>query len=429
LAHDLDGDARGPGPRDVLCQHILIRACSGPFDAEALFTEVRRAGPYATLTRADFDACLDFVATGGYALKAYDRWQRLQLRADGLWHLRDPRSAQMVRMNIGTIQDSDTLKVRLRGQRASLGEVEEAFAASLTPGDTFLIGGRIVRFESLREMHVEVSRDRGRKPKVAVFMGTKFSTSTQLSARVLDLLHRRDLSALPDHTRDWIRLQAEVSRLPEAGRVLVESFPHEGRAHSCFYGFAGKGAQQTLGLLLTRRMESAGLGPLGFVATDYATLIWSLEAVADPTALLDPEGLRDGLEGWLADNALMKRSFKVAATIAGLTPRNFPGKRTNARQATFSSDILYDTLRKYDPGHLLLDVTREEAMRGLIGFGRIEEMLARTHARVDHVVTDRVTPFAAPMFLEVGRVPVEGAGAEALIAAEADRLMAEAGLA
>jgi ATP-dependent Lhr-like helicase len=429
LAHDLDGDARGPGPRDVLCQHILIRACSGPFDADALFTEVRRAGPYATLTRADFDACLDFVATGGYALKAYDRWQRLQLRADGLWHLRDPRSAQMVRMNIGTIQDSDTLKVRLRGQRASLGEVEEAFAASLTPGDTFLIGGRIVRFESLREMHVEVSRDRGRKPKVAVFMGTKFSTSTQLSARVLDLLHRRDLSALPDHTRDWIRLQAEVSRLPEAGRVLVESFPHEGREHSCFYGFAGKGAQQTLGLLLTRRMESAGLGPLGFVATDYATLIWSLEAVADPTALLDPEGLRDGLEGWLADNALMKRSFKVAATIAGLTPRNFPGKRTNARQATFSSDILYDTLRKYDPGHLLLDVTREEAMRGLIGFGRIEEMLARTHARVDHVATDRVTPFAAPMFLEVGRVPVEGAGAEALIAAEADRLMAEAGLA
>jgi len=429
FAHDLDGEPRGPGPRDVLCQHILIRACAGPFDAGELFAEVTRAGPYATLTRAAFDACLDFTATGGYALRAYDRWQRLRQRPDGLWQLRDPRSTQLIRMNIGTIQDSDTLKVRMRGHRGPLGEVEEAFAAALTPGDTFLIGGQIVRFESLHEMHVEVSRDRGRKPKVAVFMGTKFSTSTQLSARVLDLLHRDDLSALPGHTRDWIALQAEMSRLPRAGRVLVESFPYEGRAHTCIYGFAGRGAQQTLGLLLTRRMEEAGLGPLGFVASDYATLIWSLDPMPDPAALLDPEGLRDGLEGWLAENALMKRAFKAAATIARLTPRNFPGKRANARQATFSTDILYDTLRKYDPNHLLLDITREEAMRGLIGFGRIEEMLARTQARVDHVVLDRVPPFAAPLFLEVGKVPVEGAASEALLAAEAARLMAEAGLA
>jgi len=427
-AHDLDGEPRGPGPRDVLCQHILMRACSGPFDAGALYGEVTQAGPYAALAREDFDACLDFVATGGYALRAYDRWQRLKPGADGLWHLRDPRSTQLIRMNLGTIMDSDTLKVRMRGSRSPLGEVEEAFAASLVPGDTFLMGGQIVRFESLKEMHVEVSRDRGRKPKVAVFMGTKFSTSTQLSARVLDLIHRDDLSALPGHTQDWIRLQREVSQLPRAGRILVESFAWEGRPHSCVYGFAGRGAQQTLGLLLTRRMEHAGLGPLGFVATDYATLIWSLQPMRDPAALLDPEGLRDGLEGWLAENALMKRSFKAAATIAGLTPRNYPGKRQGARQATFSSDILYDTLRKYDPGHLLLDITREEAMRGLIGFGRIEEMLARTRARVDHMVCDRVPPFAAPLFLEVGKVPVEGAGAEALMAAEAERLMAEAGL-
>ncbi|MCB1348943.1 MAG: DNA ligase-associated DEXH box helicase, partial [Maritimibacter sp.] len=251
-ARDLDGSPRGPGPRDVLCQHILIRACSGPFEAEELYAEVVTAGPYAALTRAAFDDCLDFVATGGYALRAYDRWQRLKQRPDGLWALRDPRSTQLIRMNLGTIQDSDTVKVRMRGSHSQLGEIEEYFAASLVPGDTFLMGGQIVRFESLKEMHVEVSRDRGRKPKVAVFMGTKFSTSTQLSDRILDLLHRGDLTALPAHTRDWIRLQAELSKLPEAGRLLVESFPYEGRAHSCVYGFAGRGAQQTLGLLLTR---------------------------------------------------------------------------------------------------------------------------------------------------------------------------------
>ncbi|MBV7409235.1 ligase-associated DNA damage response DEXH box helicase [Maritimibacter sp. DP1N21-5] len=427
-ARDLDGDPRGPGPRDVLCQHILIVACSGPFDEAALFAEVRRAGPYAGLTRAQFDEALDFVATGGYALRAYDRWQRLMRRPDGLWQLRDPRATQLVRMNIGTIQDTDTLKVRMRGAGRPLGEVEEGFAASLTPGDTFLMGGQIVRFESLKEMHVEVSRERGREPKVAVFAGTKFSTSTQLSDRILRLIHRDDLSDLPRHTAEWIRLQRKVSHLPQPGRILVESFPHDGRAQTAIYGFAGRGAMQTLGLLLTHRMEEANLAPLGFVATDYAVLIWGLHPVAEPSFLFDREGLVEGLETWLTKNALMKRTFKEVANISHLTPRNFPGHRSNGRQATFSSDILYDTLHRYDPEHLLLRITREEAMRGLISFGRIEEMLARTEGQVDHVIADRVTPFAAPLFLEPGKVPVEGAGREALVAAEAARLMAEAGL-
>ena len=133
--HTLDGEPRGPGPRDVLCQHILMTAASGPFDADALYDEVTSAGAYADLSRPDFDACLDFVATGGYALRAYDRWQRLLFR-DGRWQLRDPRAAAQIRMNLGTIIDTETLAVRLKGRMGMpLGEVEEAFAASLTPGD------------------------------------------------------------------------------------------------------------------------------------------------------------------------------------------------------------------------------------------------------------------------------------------------------
>ncbi len=428
--NDLDGEPRGPGPRDVLCQHILIRACAGPFEPRALFDEIRSAGPYSGLGRAAFDDALEFVATGGYALRAYDRWQRLLERPDGSWQLRDPRSAQRIRMNIGTIQDTDTLKVRLknRGGGTPLGEVEEGFAASLTKGDTFLIGGQVVRYEGLREMTVEVTRRADKEPRIATYMGTKFATSTQLSARILDLFAAGDWSALPAHTAKWLNLQKRVSHLPERDRILVESFPHQGRAHTCVYGFAGRNAMQTLGLLLTQRMERDGLHPLGFVATDYATLIWGRDPLTDPSPLFDPAGLRETLETWLAGNAVMKRTFKTVATIAGLIERNTPSARKSGRQATFSSDILYDTLRRYDPDHLLLRITREEAMRGLVDFGRIEEMLTRTHARVDHVVLDRVTPLAAPMLLEIGRVPVEGAGTERLLREEAEALMAAAGL-
>ncbi|MEI4261095.1 ligase-associated DNA damage response DEXH box helicase [Roseovarius sp. D0-M9] len=427
---DLDGEPRGPGPLDVLCQHILIAACSGPFDADDLYGEVRSAGPYAALTRAEFDDCLDFCATGGYALRAYDKWQRLVQRG-GLWHLRDPRSAQIIRMNIGTIQDSDLLKVRMQRNRGGkpLGEIEEAFAATLTPGDTFLMGGQVVRYESLREMTVEVSRSDGKKPKIATFAGTKFATSTQLSQRIITLLAQPDWPALPAHTAEWLHLQRRVSRMPQAGRLLIESFPHEGREHACIYGFAGRNAQQTLGLLLSKRMEELGLDPLGFVATDYATLIWGLEPLMDAGPLFDAEALRDGLDSWLTGNAVMKRTFRASATIAGLIQRNLPQARKSGRQATFSSDILYDTLVKYDPDHLLLRITRQEAMRGLVDFGRIEEMIARIGDRIDLMRLPRVTPLAAPLFLEAGRTPVSGAGEERLLSEEADRLMREAGLA
>ncbi|WP_068115399.1 ligase-associated DNA damage response DEXH box helicase [Tropicimonas marinistellae] len=428
-AHDLDGEPRGTGPRDVLCQHILIAACAGPVSADDLFAEVTAAGAFDTLSRREFDACLDFCATGGYALRAYDRWQRMQKRPDGLWQLRDPRSAQRIRMNIGTIQDTDTLKVRIKGRGGRpLGEVEEAFAASLTPGDTFLMGGQIVRYEGLHEMTVEVTRHASSKPKVAVFAGTKFSSSTRLQDRILEMFRADDWPDLPDHTRDWLHLQRSVSRLPERDRLLVESFPHDGREHCCVYGFAGRNAQQTLGLLLTRRMEDEGLHPLGFVATDYATLIWGLEPLHDAAPLFARETLLDGLDSWLAGNAVMKRTFRASATIAGLIERNTPSARKSGRQATFSSDILYDTLLKYDPDHLLMQITREEAMRGLVDFGRIESMIDRIAGRIDVLRLDRVSPLAAPLLLEVGKVPVAGAAQERLLAEEAARLMQSAGL-
>ncbi len=427
---DLDGEPRGRGPKDVLCQHILIRACRGAFHADELFGTLTSTGSYSDLTWDEFSRCLDMVATGGYALRAYDRWQRLMQRQDGLWQLRDPRAAQQIRMNLGTIQDTDTLKVRLKGRGGGrpLGEIEEGFAATLTPGDTFLIGGRVVRYEGLRELTVEVTRRAGRPPKIATFMGTKFATSTQLSERILETFRKDDWPGLPKHTADWLDLQRTVSKLPSADRILVESFPHDGRHHTCIYGFAGRNAMQTLGLLITDRMERAGLDPLGFVATDYAVLVWGLNQIPDPAPLFDGDNLREAFETWLSGNAVMKRTFRASATIAGLLERNWGHQRRSGRQASFSSDILYETLVKYDPGHLMLDITRGEAMKGLVDFGRIENMLERTKGRIDHVILDRVTPLAAPLFLEQGLVPIFGEGRERLLEKEAARLMSAAGL-
>ena len=430
IENDLDGEPRAGKPLDVLCQHIVLVACAGPFDAGQLFDEVCKAGSYHKLTRAEFDQCMDFCTTGGYALRRYDQWHRLIQQSDGRYGLRDPRAAARIRMNAGTIQDSDTLKVRLQRRRGGkpLGEVEEAFAATLSAGDTFLIGGQVVRFENLREMTVEVSRHSTKKPKIAVFSGTKFATSTQLCARILDRFAAKNWSGLPPHTAVWLEKQMAISALPQPDTLLLETFPRNDLHHLCIYGFAGRNAQQTLGLLMTKQLEVRGLAPLGFVATDYATLIWGLNPVKDPKALFDPDELEQGLGDWLAGNAVMKRSFRAVATIAGLIERNLPGLQKSGRQATFSSDILYDTLLKYDPDHLLMQITKLEAMQGLVDFSRIRQMLERIDGRIDHRELPYLSPFSAPLFLEAGRVPVEGQAFEQLISEHTEALIKEAGL-
>jgi len=428
--NDLDGEPRPPGGLDVLCQHILLCACADTIDPEVLFAQIKQAGPYSAVTRREFDACLEFCATGGYALRRYDQWHRLQQDPNGDFKLRDPRSARRLRLNVGTIQDSDTLKVRLHKRRGGkpLGEVEEAFAATLAPGDTFLIGGQVVRFESLRDMVVEVSRHAHKKPKIATFAGTKFATSTQLSKRILKRFDTENFQGLPAFTQKWLFQQQTLSRLPSRDHLLLETFPRRGQQHLVIYGFAGRNAQQTLGLLITKQLEAQGLAPLGFVATDYATLIWGLEKITAPEALFDLTDLEKGLADWLGENAVMKRSFRAVATIAGLIERNLPGQRKSGRQATFSSDILYDTLRKYDPEHILLAITQSEARQGLVDFDRIKELLEKRATRIVHCALPHVSPMAAPLFLEAGRVPVEGQAMDRLLAEEATALMAEAGL-
>ena len=427
---DLDGEPIASGSLDVLCQHILLVACSGKILPAKLFEEIKQIGAYKNLTHEEFKECMGFCIDGGYALKRYEQWHRLKLDHSGNLILRDPRIANKIRMNVGTIQDTETLKVRThrRSGGKPLGEFEEAFAASLTKGDTFLIGGNIVRFESLREMIVEVTHNANKQPKIATFMGTKFATSTKLSDRILDSFENQSWKDLPADTVNWLNKQKEFSQLPVRNSLLIETFFRKSRHYLVVYGFAGRNANQTLGLILSKKLEELNLAPLGFVANDYATLIWGLEKVENPIQLFKFSEIELGLDKWFSGNALMKRTFKAVASVSGLIDRNLQGLRKSGRQTTFSSDILYDTLVKYDPTHLLLKITKDEAMKGLIDFSRIEEMFKRVDDNIIHKNLPHVSPLAAPMLLEVGTIPIEGQARELLLKNEANSLMKEAGL-
>jgi len=430
----LDAEVERAGALDVLAQHIMGCACSEPFDPLALYDEIRGAGPYRALPYEDFETVVDFVATGGYALRAYDRFARIVKGRDGLWRVRNAEMALRHRLNVGAIVSPAMLAVRIAsGRRAApgrkIGEVEEGYLEVLEVGDTFVFAGRVWRLMGVAGLDVLVTPAPGEDAKMPSWGGSKFALSTFLAAKVRAMMsdaHHWDV--LPADVREWLELQRDRSAIPGPDEMLLETFPRGHRQFLVCYPFEGRLAHTTLAMLLTRRLERAGVGPLGFVCNDYALAVWSLKSMAglDFADLFAQDMLGDDLEAWLAESSMMKGAFKNCALIAGLIERRFRGERKSGRQVTFSTDLIYDVLRRHQGDHLLLRCARDDAARGLIDVARLADMLARVRGRIRHLALHHLSPFSVSVILEIGRQRSPGGAGEMILAEAAEDLIAEA---
>jgi ATP-dependent Lhr-like helicase len=431
----LDGDPPRVGALDVLAQHVMGCAVSEPFDLLALYDEVRTAGPYRDLIWEDFEQVVDFVSTGGYALKNYDKFRRIVKGPDGLWRVRNAETAQRHRLNVGAIISPAMLSVRIamRGGRGGrkIGEVEEGMLEMLEPGETFVFAGQVWRLVGVTNLDVLVQPAPSADPKMPSWGGSKFALSTYLAKRVRQLMYdQAHWAVLPADVREWLEAQRDRSLIPEEEEMLLETFPRGKRHFMVVYPFEGRLAHTTLAMLLTRRLERAGAAPLGFVCNDYAMAIWALNPLdgLDFAELFDEDMLGDDLEAWLAESFMMKRAFKGCAIIAGLIERRFPGEQQKTgRQITFSTDLIYDVLRRHQPDHLLLRCARDDAATGLIDVARLGGMLARIKGKIRHAPLEHLSPFSVPILLEIGKERAPGHAGETMILREAEEdLIAEA---
>lgn len=424
-AGEVDGEPPRPGGLDVLAQHILAMACHAPFLPDELFAEVTSAAPYAALSRQDFDDTLRFVEDGGYALSGYERFRRLFRDYEGRVHVRGPQVARQLRMNLGTIVDLPLLKVKLRGGPV-LGEVEEYFISTLEPGDNFIFSGQVLRYERLEPTAAIVTRGGEGEPRVPAYGGSRMPLTTHLARRVREILsNSRRWRGLPDTVREWLAMQRHRSEMPPLDGLLIEVFPRGPRWFMVAYCFEGRLAHQTLGMLVTKRMERLGLAPMGFLGTDYVLATWSAFQPTDPAALFEEDLLGEELEEWIAESSMLRRTFRNIATIAGLLEKNHPGQEKSGRQMTMSADLIYDVLRKHEPDHILLRATRAEAAGGLTDVARIGALLTRARGTIRVRQLNGVSPLAVPALIEEGREWVSGNAEDALLA-EAVALVEEA---
>jgi len=430
----LDGDPPRDGALDVLAQHVMGCACAEPFDLLELYDEVTTAGPYRDLAWEDFEQVVDFVSTGGYALKTYDRFRRIVKGEDGRWRVRNGEVAQRHRLNVGAIVSPAMLAVRIAGRRGSVGrkvgEIEEGMLEMLDPGDTFVFAGQVWELVGITNLDVLVRPGGSKDPKMPSWGGSKFALSTFLAKRVRQLMTDQEhWKVLPMDVREWLEAQRDRSQIPAEDEMLLETFPRGQRYFMCCYSFEGRLAHTTLAMLLTRRLERAGAAPLGFVCNDYALAVWALNPLDEVNfdELFNEDMLGDDLEAWLAESFMMKRAFKGCAIIAGLIERRFPGdKQKTGRQITFSTDLIYDVLRRHQPDHLLLRCARADAATGLIDVARLGQMLARIRGRIRHARLDHLSPFSVPILLEIGKERSPGQAGEIILHEAEEDLIAEA---
>ena len=424
-ARELDPELFRPGTLDVLAQHILGIACAGPFEEAELLAEVRSAAPYAGLTDEVWRRVLEFIATGGYSLRAYDKFKRLVEESPGRWRITRPAVVAQHRLNAGVIVDNPMMDVRFKNGRM-LGRVEEGFASTLTIGDHIFFAGLGLEVVGMKDSDILV-RASAKQARLVTYGGQRMSMSTHLAERVRAFLASDEhWHRFPDDVREWLQVQQRRSILPQPHELLVETFPHEKRHFMCVYSFEGWNAHQSLGMLITKRMETSGLKPLGFVANDYALACYSLERVTDPRPLFSPDILEHEFVEWVEQSHLLKRAFREVAVIGGLVERQHPGKRKTGRQVSFSTDLIYDVLRKYEPEHLLMRAAWDDARARMTELGRLARLVDRAAATMVHVEASRVTPMAVPLMVVIGREAAPAGTADEALLIEAEALAEEA---
>jgi ATP-dependent Lhr-like helicase len=406
-AGDIEKRATPDKPFDVLVQHLVTVALGGGFTADAMYAEVIRAWAYRKLTRAEFQWTLDFVVQGGSSLGAYPEYHRV-VDVDGTYRVPDRGVARRHKLGIGTIVSDSSMQVKyLSGGR--IGTVEEGFVARLRKGDCFIFAGRNLEFVRAEEMTCYVKRNESKKAAMISWAGAKMPLSNELADAVLEVLAGAadgDFSEPElEAARPMLETQAQLSRLPTPGTLLIERLQSREGQHLFVYPFAGRNAHIGLGSLLAWRLAKDSPNTFSISINDYGFELLSALPV-DPAPLRDQSLFDEGdllhdVFASLNSSELARRRFREIARVAGLISTGYPGQKKSTRQLQASSTLFYEVFRKYDADNRLLGQAQSEVLSQELDIARLAEVLARMRRqKVAYVELAVPSPFALPLMVE-----------------------------
>ena len=400
--NDLEEITHRKGSIDVLAQHITGVACSTEFCPDELYSNIITSWPFRNISKKTFNEILNFLSTGGYSLSTYDQFRKLEKNSNGKYEIKQKKFIKQYKMNVGTIVESEMLEVKLNNKK--LGQIEEWFIQRLEKGDTFLFGGEILALESIKMNIVKVIKTKALRPKIPSYAGGRMPLSTKLAYRVIELINNKDeWKKLPCTIITWLESQNNNSTLPPRNGMLIESFPRNigniNVVYYLFYTFEGSNVNQTLGFIISKKLEFQGIKALGFVCTDYALAMWVNKKIKNVNELFEFNNFKKSLFNWLEESSLFRRNFKKVSVISGLLDRGFPNKKKN--QLSINSDLIFKVLKKYERNHILIRATEEESKRDLIEIDRLEKYVSKINKNILIRNLKNPSPLSIPLVLQI----------------------------
>ncbi|UPG92329.1 ligase-associated DNA damage response DEXH box helicase [Luteibacter aegosomaticola] len=392
------------GCLDVLAQHLMTMALGGGFTADEAYAEITSALAYAHLPRERFDAVLAYLCTGGTALASYPEYHKL-VETAGHYSVESSRVARMHRLSIGTITSDGSLQVRyMKGAR--LGTVEESFVSRLRPGDRFLFAGRNLELVRVRDMTAYVRAAPNRRGGVPRWMGGRLPLSGELSDALRHALaepdpRSREMRALGP----LLAIQRTQSAVPALGETLCERTRTREGDYLFVFPFAGRLAHEGLAAVLAWRLARIQPGDYGYAVNDYGLAITAARMppldAETMRMLLHPAGLRTDIRASVNLSELARRQFREIARVAGLVFNGYPAQAKTLRQLQASSGLLFDVLRRHDPGHPLLWQAEREVLDQQLDFTRLRACLLRiARSQLLWREPKRLSPLAFPLWVE-----------------------------
>ncbi len=402
-------EARPPlrAPLDVLAQHLVTLALGGGFRAEEAFDEIRQAYSYRDLVRQEFEWVLDYITTGGNALRAYAEYKKVVVE-DGVYRVREAKTAQRHRMAIGTIVSESAIQVQfLNGTK--LGTVEEGFISSLRPKQSFAFAGHILELVRVEGMVAYVRRSKATKAAIPKWAGGRVPLSNELAQTLREVIEmaRHGESTGPEviELAPLLALQAEWSLLPKADELLIETVETKEGCHVFVFPFEGRLVHQGLAALLAFRLAQRQTTTITMASNDYGfELLAPVPLDVRPETmpeLLSEDSLSEDILASLNASEMAKRQFREIARIAGLVFTGYPSQQKTTRQVQTSTGLLYDVFARYDPENLLLAQARREVLERELEQSRLRATLGRMRTCTWAFTNPPYpTPFAFPIMVD-----------------------------
>ena len=356
-----------PAPLDVLAQQIVAETACREWDEDALYALVRRAWPYAALTREAYDAVVRMVVDG-YTTRHGTRAGHVH--HDAVHHrLRERKGARMTALTSGgTIPETGDYAVVLEPQALGIGTVNEDFAVESIAGDVFQLGNTSYRILKIEPGRVRVEDAHGAAPNIPFWLGEAPGRTDELSLGVSRLrsevehdLDTRGAAAAVDRLVAQIGLSDDAARqlvdyfartlaalgaLPTRERVVIERFFDEsGGMQLVIHAPFGSRLNRAWGLALRKRFCRTFNFELQAAATEDAILL-SLSTshsfpLAEVARYLHSATALDVLIQALLDAPLFGVRWRWNATTALALPRFRGGRKVAPQlQRMKSQDLL-----------------------------------------------------------------------------------------